>query len=76
MPIPPGPGIPNGFVLRTITCDVAVYDSPAGNAVGGARIRAGQTWYVSPTTSAGSADWTEIFVGGFTNGYIPTACVN
>lgn len=75
----PGPGIPSGFVLRTITCDVPVYATPAGMPVaGGAAIRAGQTWFVNPTpiNGADGRQWTEIFAAGFINGYIPTACVS
>jgi hypothetical protein len=72
-----GPPIPSGFVLRTITCDVAVFDLPGGQPVGANRIRGGQTWFVNPVpvkTSAGES-WTEIFVSGSPNGYIPTRCV-
>jgi hypothetical protein len=73
-----GPPIPAGFVLRTITCDVAVFDSPGGRPVGSNRIKAGQTWYVKPTstTATGGDAWTEIFVSGVPNGFIPTSCVN
>jgi hypothetical protein len=72
------PGIPAGFVLRPIWCDVAVYNTPNGSPVGSARIRANQTWFVNPVPVPGSdgRDWTEIFAGGFTNGYIPTVCVS
>jgi len=75
-----GPQIPAGFVLRTITCDVAVFSSPAGEPVStGERIIRGQTWYVSPTpvkTNSGRfTNWTEIFAGGPVDGFIPTACV-
>jgi len=71
-----GAPIPDGFVLRTITCDVAVYDQAGGNPVGDNRVTAGQTWYVNPTpVTANGQSWTEIFVAGFTNGYVPTSCV-
>jgi len=75
-----GRPIPDGFVLRTITCTVAVFDAPNGNPVAGATIKGGQTWYVNPVSVsvAGSAKfpkWTEIYVSGSTNGYIPTSCV-
>ncbi len=72
-----GPPLPAGFVLRTIHCNVAVYDQPGGVPVGENRIVAGQTWYVNPTPvkAPDGASWTEIFVGGFTNGFIPTSCV-
>jgi hypothetical protein len=66
-----------GFVLHTIVCDVAVYDSPGGQPVANTLIRAGQTWFVNPkpvTTEAGES-WTEISVSGVPNGYIPTRCV-
>jgi hypothetical protein len=73
----PGPAIPDGFVLRTITCDVAVYDRPAGAPVGNNRVQGGQTWYVSasPIKGADGQSWTEIFVAGYTNAFIPTRCV-
>jgi hypothetical protein len=78
--IAPGRAIPDGFVLRTITCDVAVFDSPSGSPVGDNRILNGQTWYINPTpvTVSNNAlypSWTEIFVSGTTNGFIPTKCV-
>lgn len=73
-----GPGLPSGFVLKTITCDVAVFDSPGGKPVGSNQVKAGQTWYVSPAaqTDGAGEDWIEIFVSGFTNGYVPSRCVN
>ncbi|MBX3082667.1 MAG: hypothetical protein KF716_13600 [Anaerolineae bacterium] len=72
-----GPPIPAGFVLRTITCDVAVFDAPGGQPVGDNRIKGGQTWYVNPKSvkAADGQAWTEIFVSGTPNGYIPTKCV-
>ena len=73
-----GRGIPAGFELRTITCDVAVFDKAAGQPVGDNRIKAGQTWYVNPetTTTAGGESWSEVFVSGLVNGWIPSRCVN
>jgi hypothetical protein len=73
-----GPELPEGFVLKTITCDVAVYDAPGGKPVGSNAIKGGQTWYVNPTPKKDAAgkSWTEIFVAGFTNGYVPTSCVH
>lgn len=73
-----GPGIPSGFELHTITCDVAVFATAGGMPVpNGASIKAGQTWFVNPTPVDGpdGQSWTEIFVSGYINGYIPTACV-
>lgn len=72
-----GRGVPAGFVLRTIICDVAVFDSPGGTPVGSNRIKNGQTWFVNPTTktAADGESWTEVFVSGSTNGWIPTRCV-
>ncbi|MBX3065373.1 MAG: hypothetical protein KF726_20530 [Anaerolineae bacterium] len=72
-------GITSGFELRTITCDVAVFDAPGGTPVSnGAKIIAGQTWYVNtkPVKGADGKSWTEIYVSGDTNGYIPTYCVS
>jgi len=71
------PGIPNDFVLMTITCDTPVYDTPAGSPVGETLITTGQTWFVNPTPVEGDdgKQWTEIFAGGFINGFIPTSCV-
>lgn len=73
----PGPGIPAGFELRTILCDVPVYNLPAGSPVGSDMLRAGQTWYVNPTPveAADGTSWTEVFVSSYINPYIPTACV-
>ncbi len=73
-----GPGIPAGFVLKTITCNVAVYDAPGGKPVGTNAITGGQTWYVNPTpkNDAAGKSWTEIFVAGYNNGFVPTSCVH
>lgn len=72
----PGPGVPDGFVLRTIVCDVPVY-TQAGGIATSAAITNGQTWFVNPTPEKDSAGvlWTEIFVASYVNGYIPTGCV-
>jgi len=76
-----GPAIPAGFVLRTIVCDVAVFNLASGTPLPtGERIRLGQTWYVNPKPVAVSNNaqypkWTEIFTSGYINGFIPTACV-
>ena len=74
----PGPPIPGSFVLHTITCTVAVFDSPGGNPVGSNVITGGQTWFVNPTPvlDKHGKSWTEVFVGGYINGYIPTSCVH
>jgi hypothetical protein len=72
-----GPNLPNGFVLKTLICNVAVYDAPAGKPVGGNAVTNGQTWFVNPTPKTGpdGQSWTEIFVAGYTNGFVPTRCV-
>jgi hypothetical protein len=73
-----GPGIPAGFELHTISCDVAVFVEPGGSPVAsGEAIRAGQTWYVNPkpVTGADGQSWTEIFVSSRINPFIPTKCV-
>ena len=69
--------VPEGFVLHAITCDTAVYDAPDGQVVGDNRISAGQTWYVNPTPVTGpdGRSWSEIFLAGPSNAYIPGACV-
>ncbi|MBK8031446.1 MAG: hypothetical protein IPK17_18540 [Chloroflexi bacterium] len=74
---PPGPAIPEGFVLRTIICETPVYNMVDGQAVAGSVILAGQTWYVDPTPVAGSDGelWTEIFTAGWVNGFISTDCI-
>jgi hypothetical protein len=71
-----GAPIPTGFVLRTIVCNTPVYDVAAGKAVDGDAVTSGQTWFVNPTpTSAGGSSWTEIFLSGFNNAWIPSSCV-
>ena len=76
-PVARGPFIPSGFVLSTITCDVAVFDAPAGTPVAGSVITGGQTWYVNPAPEEGAdgEEWSEIFTSGPVNGYIPTICI-
>jgi hypothetical protein len=72
----PGPAHPDDFVLRTITCDTPVYNSAGGTPVAGAKITAGQTWFVSPEQiNVGGTWWTEVFAGGWIDGFIPSACV-
>jgi hypothetical protein len=72
-----GPPIPAGFVLRTITCDMAVFDAPGGTPVGSNRVKAGQTFYVNPTTKtdASGVSWTQIFVSSTSNPWIWSSCV-
>ncbi|HEX3050807.1 MAG TPA: hypothetical protein VHP83_09155 [Aggregatilineaceae bacterium] len=72
-----GAPIPTGFQLKTITCDTPIYGQPAGSPVGANAVKAGQTWYVNPTPVEGSdgQSWTEIFVAGPKNAYLPTSCV-
>jgi hypothetical protein len=73
-----GPALPSSFELRTITCTVAVFQTPGGIPVpSGEKIIGGQTWYVNPKPVKGSdgKSWTEIFVASDINGYIPTSCV-
>jgi hypothetical protein len=72
-----GAPIPAGFILRTINCDVAVFDSPDGHPVGDNRILSGQSWYVNPKSVKGPRgdSWTEIFVSSALNPFIPTKCV-
>jgi hypothetical protein len=72
-----GPAVPAGFVLKTITCDVAVFNTPGGYPVGDNRLKAGQTWFVNPTPTKDDKgkSWTEVFPGGYSNGFVPTSCV-
>jgi hypothetical protein len=73
-----GAPIPTGFVLRMIICNTPVYDTAGGSPLlTGEAVTAGQTWYVNPTPVVGASGqlWTEIFVAGFSNPWIPTACV-
>lgn len=68
--------VPAGFVMHFITCNSPVYDAPAGSPVGANAVTNGQTWFTNPTpVTAGGKSWTEIFVAGLTDGFIPTSCV-
>jgi hypothetical protein len=69
--------IPAGFVLHWLTCNTPVYNTPAGSQVGQSAVTTGQTWYINPKpVSAGDgSSWTEIFVAGLLNGYVPTSCI-
>lgn len=72
-----GPKVPKGFELHSLSCSSAVLDVPGGQRVGGNAVWAGQTWFVNPTPKAGpdGQNYTEIFVGGWKTGFIPTVCV-
>ncbi len=72
-----GPYPAVGYVSRTIICDSALYDGPAGNPISGTMVYTGQTFWVNPTavTAADSTSWNQIFVGGWANGYIRSECV-
>ncbi len=68
---------PPDFVLRTVLCDTAVYDTPGGAPVGDNAVTTGQTWFASTTPEMapdGSA-WVAIFVSGEKSPYIPAQCV-
>lgn len=72
-----GPKAPKGFELRSLSCSSAVLDTPGGKQVGDDAVLAGQSWFVNPKSVAGpdGQNYTEIFVGGWKNGYIPTVCI-
>jgi hypothetical protein len=69
--------VPDDFVLRALSCGSPVLDEPAGKQVDDAAVEAGQTWWVNPVPVKGidGISYTEIFVAGPYNGFIPTACV-
>jgi hypothetical protein len=70
-----GPGIPAGFVLRTIFCDTPLYVEPNGDPVpGGAAVKVGQTWFVAPEADEETPDWIEGFFGGKNNAWLPANC--
>jgi hypothetical protein len=73
----PSPSVPDGFVLKTITCTTAVFNMPGGQPVGENRITAGQTWYISPEPQSDSSgkSWTEVFVSGYENAWVWSNCV-
>lgn len=75
-----GPALPAGFVPAQITCDVTVFQVPNPDFPTSARLRNGQVWFVNPQSVPAQIDtfhkeWTEVFVSGPRNGYIPTSCV-
>jgi len=75
-----GPALPAGFVPAEITCDVTVFQAPNPDLQTSARLRKGQVWFVNPEPVPAQIDtfykeWTEVFVSGLHNGFIPTACV-
>jgi hypothetical protein len=73
----PGPTIPSNFVLRTILCNTPIYVTPGGVRVPtGEIITLNQTWFVNPIQVViNKQSWTEVFDGGYINGFIPTSCV-
>jgi hypothetical protein len=76
---PPAAGVSvsTGFVQRTIVCTVSVFSEPDVNFATADRIKAGQRWFVNSVAVKGkdNRSWTEIYVSGPYNGYIPTSCV-
>jgi hypothetical protein len=72
-----GVPVPANFVQHMLVCDSAVFNQPAGSPVANNIVNAGQTWYMNPVPVAGTdgQDWTEIFVAGPNDGFIPTHCV-
>jgi hypothetical protein len=72
-----GPKPPKNFELRSLSGSSAVLDAPGGKQVGDNAVYAGQSWYVNPTPVLGpdGKNYTEIFVGGWKLGYIPTECL-
>ncbi len=73
----PAPAAPVSYVLNLITCNTPIYDSPAGRYVGNGMVYAGQTFFTSstPVIAADGSSWTQVFVGGWSNPYIPSECV-
>jgi hypothetical protein len=72
-----GPGVPGGFVLRTMTCDMPVLNTPAGSQVGSNMVKAGQTFFVNPKpVIVGGVSYTELFAAGAINGFVKTVCVH
>lgn len=72
-----GPAIPDTFVLRAITCDMPVLNTPAGIQVGDNLVKAGQTFFVNPVpVEIDGVSYTELFASSRINGYVLTACVN
>jgi hypothetical protein len=72
-----GPGIPAGFVMKHIICNVAAVQSPGGPVVPNIKpLVPGATWYMSPTPvkDAKGKLWTEVFLGGWNNAFIPAEC--
>jgi hypothetical protein len=72
-----GPGIPEGFVLKTIVCNVAAVQSPGGPVVENIKaLVPGATWFMNPTPvkDAQGKLWTEVFLGGYNNAFIPANC--
>jgi hypothetical protein len=72
-----GPPIPAGFVLLTVTCNVAAVQSPGGPVVPNIKpLVPGATWFMSPkpVKDAKGKLWTEVFLGGWNNAYIPAEC--
>ncbi len=72
-----GPPIPAGFVMKTVTCTVPAVQSPGGDVVPGINaLVPGAHWYMSPTPvkDAKGKLWTEVFLAGWNNAFIPAEC--
>jgi len=75
--IEPSPDIPAAYVLRVMICDTMLYDNPAGSVISNTSVVIGQIFSVDPVDAiaADGSHWTQLFVGGWNNPYVPSVCV-
>ncbi len=67
---------PDKRVMGHVQYDTPVYGMADPATALDAVLTAGQTWFVvAEVTGVDGAQWYEVFVGGFTNGYVPAAAM-
>lgn len=71
------PDVPAAYALRVMICDTPLYDSPAGSVIPNTSVVIGQIFSVDPVDAiaADGTHWTQIFVGGWSNPFVPSVCV-
>ncbi|MEB2288667.1 MAG: hypothetical protein OZ934_11190 [Anaerolineae bacterium] len=72
----PKPPDPDKRVMGHVQYDTPVYGMADPATALDAVLTAGQTWFVvAEVTGVDGAQWYEVFVSGFTNGYVPAAAM-
>jgi hypothetical protein len=68
-----GPGVPDGYVLRRVSCTAPLYQEDGIPVDGGLTLNEGQTWFFSPELYQDG--YYDVFVSNYDISLFPAACV-